>query len=247
MSNEIQEPTKMGECPENSEQAMRLAKGIATSSFCPKQYQNKPGDILVAMQMGAEVGLKPMQALQGIACINGTPTIWGDAMVALCRSHDDFESMEEFIDKTDKNNLEAVCKVKRKGEPMCVCTFSQEDARTAGLFSKGGPWKLYPKRMLQMRARGFALRDTFADALKGLKSTEEVLDYQVIEGEKTAKQEKVIENPAQHVLDNIPKMEDTIDMSADMTEITEKEAIETIDNEIPAVLDSGQKEEEVNY
>ena len=246
MSNEIQEPTKMGKCPENSEQAMKLAKGIATSSFCPKQYQNKPGDILVAMQMGAEVGLKPMQALQGIACINGTPTIWGDAMVALCRSHDDFESIEEFIDKKDKNNLEAVCKVKRKGEPMCVRTFSQDDARTAGLFSKGGPWKSYPKRMLQMRARGFALRDTFADALKGLKSAEEVRDYQVIEGEKPTKQEKVIDNPAQHVLENMKKMEDTIDMTADVPKITEKEVLNAVEHEIPEVLNPVE-EDEVKY
>src|SRR5208337_216254 len=50
------------------------------------------------------------------------------------------------------------------------------DAKLAGLWNKEGPWRTYPKRMLKMRARGFTLRDGFADKLKGLKSVEELHD-----------------------------------------------------------------------
>ena len=57
-------------------------------------------------------------------------------------------------------------------------TFSQEDAKRANLWGKAGPWTAYPKRMLQMRARSFALRDSFPDALKGVGISEEVRDYQ---------------------------------------------------------------------
>ena len=46
----------------------------------------------------------------------------------------------------------------------------------AGLWGKQGPWKQYPKRMLQMRARGFAIRDAFPDALRGMYMAEEVQD-----------------------------------------------------------------------
>jgi hypothetical protein len=38
-------------------------------------------------------------------------------------------------------------------------------------------YKSYPKRMLQMRARAFALRDMFPDVLKGLQVREEVEDF----------------------------------------------------------------------
>jgi len=55
-------------------------------------------------------------------------------------------------------------------------TFSVKDARLAGLMNKAGPWKQYPKRMLQMRARGFAIRDAFPDALKGVITYEEASD-----------------------------------------------------------------------
>jgi hypothetical protein len=54
--------------------------------------------------------------------------------------------------------------------------FSVVDAKRAGLFTKAGPWQTYPRRMLQMRARSFALRDAFPNVLKGLISVEEALD-----------------------------------------------------------------------
>ncbi|MGH6729111.1 MAG: hypothetical protein ACREBK_03065, partial [Sphingomicrobium sp.] len=56
--------------------------------------------------------------------------------------------------------------------------FTVRDAERAGLWmnAKRKPWVHYPKRMLFNRARAFALRDGFADALAGLSITEEVLD-----------------------------------------------------------------------
>ena len=54
--------------------------------------------------------------------------------------------------------------------------FTVEDAKKAGLWGKQGPWQTAPTRMLKLRARAFALRDTFADALRGLQSAEEQRD-----------------------------------------------------------------------
>lgn len=162
--------------PESLKEAMEFSKIISESSFVPKDFKGKPGDVLVAVQMGAELGLPPMQALQNIAVINGKPSIYGDAALAVVQVHPDCEYVEEFMDG-DK----AVCKVKRKGHPEHVVEFKIEDAIKAGLWKKAGPWTQYPNRMLQMRARGFALRDKFADALKGLITREEAQDYKVIE------------------------------------------------------------------
>ena len=50
------------------------------------------------------------------------------------------------------------------------------DAKTAGLIGKQGPWTQYPKRMRQMRARAFALRDVFPDVLRGMPVAEELQD-----------------------------------------------------------------------
>ncbi len=74
-------------------------------------------------------------------------------------------------------NPVAVCVAKRKGRKPVIAKFSVEDAKRAGLWGKQGPWQAYPKRMMQMRARGFALRDAFPDALKGLITVEEAQDF----------------------------------------------------------------------
>ncbi|OFS84511.1 MULTISPECIES: recombinase RecT [Oligella] len=171
--------TTGGLTPTNLGEAMQLAEILAQSTIVPKDYQRNPGNILVAIQWGAELGLAPMQAMQNIATINGRPSIWGDAMLALVKNAPEFVSIkEEYVGEAD--DLTAVCTVKRRSADGSiheyVATFSMEDAKKAGLLGKQGPWTQYPKRMLQMRARGYALRDMFPDVLKGLRTTEEVRD-----------------------------------------------------------------------
>lgn len=170
--------------PRNLSEAMEFAKLISTSGVVPSEYAGKPGDILVAVQMGMEVGLKPLQALQSIACINGRPTIWGDAALALVKQSGKLELIEERSSDEALKSKEGKCTVKRIGETNKVTrSFSIEDAQKAGLQGRGGPhapWQTYPGRMLQMRARSWALRDVFPDVLKGLSVREEVEDFQQI-------------------------------------------------------------------
>ena len=158
--------------PRNLAEAMEFANIIAKSDMVPKDYVGKPGNVLVAVQTGAELGLKPMQSLQGISVINGRPGIWGDAMWALVISHPEFEDAQE-----EKTDTACTITLKRRGRSAVVTTFTMEDAKKAGLAGKQGPWQTAPRRMLQMRARAFAARDLFADALKGIKSIEELRDY----------------------------------------------------------------------
>jgi hypothetical protein len=157
--------------PKDLDEAMRFADMLASASIVPKDYIGKPGNVLVAIQWGMELGLQPMQAMQSIAVINGRPSLWGDAMLALVKAHPAFEWIKEDCD----GNI-ATCTVKRRGEPEVTQSFSLEEAKKAGLTGKQGPWTEYPKRMLQMRARGFALRDAFPDALRGVISAEEARD-----------------------------------------------------------------------
>ena len=159
--------------PANVSEAMQMATMLSKSEMVPKSYKGKAEDILVAMMMGTELGLNPIQALQNIAVINGRPCVWGDAMPALAQNHPAFGGIEESFDDAA---MTATCTVWRRGGPKHTQRFSQVDAVKAGLWGKAGPWQQYPKRMLQLRARGFALRDQFADALAGLVSREEAED-----------------------------------------------------------------------
>jgi hypothetical protein len=157
--------------------AYRFSQMVAKSEFAPKDFKGKPESCMLAIQHGSEVGLSPMQSLQSIAVINGRPTIWGDAALALVQASPVCEYVREYTEG-DGDALVAVCEAKRRGYPApTVVRFSVADAKKASLWGKSGPWQQYPTRMLTLRARGFALRNAFADALRGLITAEEAQDY----------------------------------------------------------------------
>jgi|ERR1051325_8882826 hypothetical protein len=189
-AKEIQSQARGFMNPETVKEGMDLAQWIAKSDLAPKDFKDKPQNVLIAMQMGLEVGLSPMQAIQNIAVINGRPSVWGDSMLALCQNHKDFESINENESTAEKG----ICIVKRRGMEAQRREFSVEDAKKAGLWGKPGPWQTAPARMLKLRARAFALRDTFADALRGLQSAEEQRD--IVETTATIEMPKRLETTA---------------------------------------------------
>jgi len=177
MSTEISTQQASGLALQSFDDAMRFGKMVADSEFAPKDFRGKPASCVLAIQAGAEIGLGPMQALQSIAVVNGRPSVFGDAALALVMGSPVCEYVSEGIDG-EGEQMAAVCVAKRRGyEKGTVVRFSVADAKKAGLWGKSGPWTQYPKRMLQMRARGFALRDAFPDVLKGLVTAEEAQDY----------------------------------------------------------------------
>ena len=168
MSNLILRPSNFGEL-------MTFAQMAAKSKMVPAAMQGKPEDIMLAIQMGSELGLAPMQAIQNVAVINGRPAVWGDALIGLCRASPQCEDVQERMEG-DGDTLAAICVAKRRGASPVTARFAVADAKKAGLWGKQGPWQQYPARMLQLRARGFALRDAFPDVLRGIISAEEARD-----------------------------------------------------------------------
>lgn len=159
--------------PQSMEDAYRLAKAICVAGMAPRGLET-PEKAMVAILHGLEVGMTPMAALQRIAVVNGRPTIWGDGAIGLVRASGLCEYITETTSGTGDAHV-ATCAAKRRGEKAeIVRTFSVADAKKAGLWGKSGPWQQYPERMLQMRARAFALRDGFADVLGGLYLREEI-------------------------------------------------------------------------
>jgi hypothetical protein len=184
MTTELSTQRASGLALQSFDDAFRFAKMVAASEFAPKDFKNKPESCLLAIQHGSEVGLSPMQSLQSIAVINGRPTIWGDAALALVQACSVCEYVREYLEG-EGDNLTAVCEAKRQGYPApTTVRFAVADAKKAGLWGKSGPWTQYPSRMLQLRARGFALRNAFADALRGLVTAEEAQDYPQAEAAK---------------------------------------------------------------
>lgn len=162
--------------PRSMDEAMALARAVVASRMAPRGMET-PEACMIAILHGLEVGLTPLMALQRIALVEGRPTIWGDGAMALVRASGLCRSVKEWVEGETPEAWVATCEVQRKGETdPVVRQFGVEDAKRAGLWGRPGPWSTYPRRMLQMRARAFALRDVFADVLGGLYLREEIED-----------------------------------------------------------------------
>jgi DNA-directed RNA polymerase subunit RPC12/RpoP len=183
MSNDIQpiELNGRGLALRTLADMTRFAEGVIKAGLAPRSLETRE-KLIIAMQLGQEIGLSYMIALKSIAVINGTPTIYGDAALGLVRRSSLLVGINEEINGQIEESLDetlpgtaALCTVQRKNEEPITRAFTVGDARRAGLWNKRGPWQTHPKRMLQYKARAFALRDVFPDVLMGLHFFEEMV------------------------------------------------------------------------
>ena len=150
------------------EDAFRFATAVYKSGLAPTAYRSAEA-VLVVMQTGMELGMSPMQAIRNMwPGPDGRPNEYVESSWARVLASGLVESWTAECDG-DK----ATVTIRRKGmaEPI-VSVYTMDDAKKAGLVKAGSNWEKYSKRMLLARARGFALKDGFADVLKGLSIAE---------------------------------------------------------------------------
>jgi hypothetical protein len=154
--------------------AKRIAHVLANSNLVPDAYRGRPNDCFIAISMGAELGMKPFQAIQSITVIDSKPCLYGDGLIGVVRASPICEWIEESVADDGKS---AACTTQRRGDRSPISrTYTMADATLAGVTGKFN-WQKHPKRMLQMRARSFCLRDAYPDLLKGLGVVEEMQDH----------------------------------------------------------------------
>lgn len=220
--------------PQDMDGAWRMAGAVHAGGIVPYGIDTRE-KAMIAILHGLEIGLTPMNAMQSIAVINGKPTIYGDAAIGLVRASGLMEWIKETV-SGEGDAMTAKCVVKRKHEAEAIeGEFSVADAKTAGLWTKTGkngqptPWQTYPKRMLKFRARAFALRDGFADVLKGMHIREEVEDYDtgtgvVIDHSNDDGPPAPPPVPAQDAPPTVPA-DDVVDEAVTLEEIAEANAL----------------------
>lgn len=169
--------------PASIDDLWTLSKRLAQTEIVPRSYQGKPEDIIAAILWGSEIGFGPMQSLQSIAVIQGRASLWGDALAALVLRSGKCKFLRFGCDGED-DDLVGWAETHREGFPEPVrYEYTKADAITAKLWGKktssgkDTPWTQHPKRMLAMRARGFLIRDIYADLLGGFITREEAEDY----------------------------------------------------------------------
>lgn len=214
--------------PQDVGQALAYAQELSKSELLPTVYKGKPQNILIAMMWSKSIGMPTIQGLNSIAVINGRASLYGDALKALVMSSG---LCEDFAESFDANTYTATCRIKRRGIPSpTVATFSYEEAGAAGLTGKSGPWKQYPKRMCQMRARAFAIRDAFPDLLMGISVAEEQQDAMSVEDAAYEPPEPVTEKkmPRRKKKEVAPEVVDVAEQPAPAAENADVQAVDEV-------------------
>lgn len=170
--------------PQTSSEQWRVAEMALKSEALPKIFKNVP-QVVMAFQFLRGHGFDPIVGIRQCAIINGSLSLWGELPKALVDRSGLMSEFHEFhFDKEYKvisfenKNLAteawgSLTSVRRgNAAQMVVRQFTIDDAKKAGLWGKSGPWTQYPKRMLQMKARSWALKDAFPDVLAGVAITE---------------------------------------------------------------------------
>ena len=167
------------------EQMKPFAEYLAGSMTIPQRYQKKPADIVTAFLKGQELGLAPIASLEAFNMIQGTSCLTADFFLALIQAHPAYDGHEENTFSEIEEAGKATCTFIRKGKRY-TREFSIKDAQRRGHWGKRGPWSTDPWRMLQIRARTFAGRDAFSDALKGFTTEDEVRDIHELKAAETS-------------------------------------------------------------
>lgn len=170
----------------------RLAQAFFRGGMVPKGY-NDAASVFSGMELALELNMKPFTALRNIAVINGRPSLWGDAPLALVKRSGKLARIEEFLFDADYNRIcfdnknlnakpyGAICRtwMSGDGERFHETYFTIDDARTAGLLpgKADSAWFKYQRRMLQMRARTQNLKDQAPDVLLGIEIAEYDYNY----------------------------------------------------------------------
>src|SRR6266702_7942622 len=151
---------------------INLANVIAKTDFVPEEYRDSPPAVAAAILVGRELGIGPMMSLRHVQLVKGVPTLSAEYKRArvLAAGHD-FE-IEELTTTR--------CRVRgrRTGTSRWLtCTFTMDDAKTAGLLApsrsgKPGAWQTRPRRMLFARAGSELCDFIFADVVNGLPTAE---------------------------------------------------------------------------
>lgn len=157
--------------PQDLDARIRYAQALAESGLLPKAYQRNPPNVLLALELGDALGLRPAQALYQLHVIDGRPTPSAQLAAALTRraghrfrlSGDDEAATATIVRADDPGHLWSV-------------TWTVDRARRAGLLDGDDDkpnWARHPGTMLKRRATLEVVRDACPEVLAGLASEAE--------------------------------------------------------------------------
>jgi len=162
------------------EELFSRAEMMARSTIIPVQYQNRPENVYVALDMASRAGLAPMYVMQNLYIIQGKPSWSGQAISAMLKASPQFKNVElHYVGEPNTDEFGAFVTATKvsTGKVLTGGTVTIGTAKAEGWFQKrGSKWQTMPEIMLAYRAHAWFGRVYAPELLMGLQSTDEVED-----------------------------------------------------------------------
>lgn len=171
---------------ENFKEIFDIGKMFASSQLVPQNYQGKPMDCTIAVDMANRMGISPMMVMQNLYVVKGKPQWSGQACMSLIRGSSDFKEVRPVY--TGERNTDSWgCYIravdKATGEIVKGTEVTIGMAKAEGWYSKPdkygketSKWQTMPEQMLAYRAAAFFARVYIPNALMGVAVEGEVED-----------------------------------------------------------------------
>lgn len=198
--------------PNVSLSLQKVADGLFKSGMFPNA-KNAFGAFAI-VEYGHELGIPPMMALKNINIISGQLACNAQLMLSMAMSRGVTYTVLSETDKGAKIEF-------KRGEIKYTATFTEEDAKAAGLTGKDN-WKKYARDMYFWRAAAKGIRRIAPDAVLGLYTKDEISNGEILDvtpkAEPEQKPAEKVEAPiADAMLDEMEKI--TQDVSGESNQI----------------------------
>lgn len=149
-----------------------IGKMFATSQLVPQNYQGKPMDCTIAVDMANRMGVSPMMVMQNLYVVKGKPTWSGQACMSMIRASEEFKNVRLVYSgepNTDSRGCRVEAEYKSDGTKAIGTTVTIGMVKEMKLYDKPGSlWKTMPEQMLSYRASAYFARSYIPNALMGM-------------------------------------------------------------------------------
>jgi len=154
-------------------QQWQMAVQLADADIIPKDFRGKPANVFVALEMAHRLGIGPMEAMQNLYIVHGTPSMSAKFLIALANRSGRFRGGLRFAERGEGADLSVTCYAtdRETGEELSV-TVTMAQAKRAG-WTKNGKYAEIPAQMLTYRAATFFVRRYCPEVSMGMVTVDE--------------------------------------------------------------------------
>ena len=174
MKYDVSAPFSNGE---NFNNLYKMAQRISKSQLVPQNYQGKPEDCMLAIDMANRNGMSPVMVMQNLYVVKGKPVWSGQACMSMIKASKEFKNVRVVYvgeESTDDWGCYVKATYKETGEEAVGTKITIKMAKDEGWYSKPdkygketSKWQTMPQQMLAYRAAAFFCRIYLPNEIMG--------------------------------------------------------------------------------